>query len=183
MKSETRQPLRDLLSRVAWPAVEVALVAAYPNEADRVHRYRTVYERLVSLEPAPCNPVLRIEPCKDDHEQWLEVYGEDGSLREDGEMERFALELMPWSKWLGVAVPEELRRELGDPVIGAHCLYEMTVVGFDEETIQAEVEELSRRVRELEQMTPEEREKHLIPWEEVRAELMDRLTEEGASSA
>jgi hypothetical protein len=51
------------------------------------------------------------------------------------------------------------------------------VAGFDEETIQAEVEELSRRVRELDEMTPEEREKHLIPWEEVRAELMDRVKE------
>lgn len=132
---------------------------------------------MASLEPVPCDFVLRIEPRKDDHEEWLEVYGEDGSLREDGELERFALELMPWSKWLGVAVPEELRRELGDAAVVAHGLYEMTVAGFDEETIQAEVEELSRRVRELEQMTPKEREKHLIPWEEVKAELMDRLTE------
>ena len=177
MKSATSQPLRDLLARLGWPAVEAALIGAYPDEAERAHRYRAVYERLASLEPVPCDFMLRIEPRKDDHEQWLEVYGEDGSLREDGELERFALELMPWSKWLGVAVPEELRRELGDAEIVAHCLYEMTVAGFDEETIQAEAEELSRRVRELDEMTPEEREKHLIPWEEVRAELMDRVKE------
>jgi hypothetical protein len=177
LKSATTQRLRDLVGRVGWPAAEAALVEAYPGEAERVHRYRAVYERLVSLEPVPCDFVLRIEPRQDDHEEWLEVLGEDGSFREDGELERFALELMPWSKWLGVAVPEELRRELGDAEIVAHCLYEMTFAGFDEETIQAEVEELSRRVRELDEMTPEEREKHLIPWEEVRARLMDRLTE------
>lgn len=177
MKSATRQPLRDLVGRVRWPAVEAALVEAYPEEAERVHRYSAVYERLVSLEPVACDLVLRIEPRKDDHEEWLEVYGEDGSLREDGELERFALELMPWSKWLGVAVPEELRREVGDAEVLAHCLYEMTFAGFDEETVQAEVEELSRRVRELEQMTPEEREKRLIAWKKVEAELMDRLKE------
>lgn len=177
MKSATTQRLRDLVGRVAWPAVEAALVEACPDEAKRVHRYRSVYERLVSLEPVPCDFVLRIEPRKDDHEEWLEVLGEDGSLREDGELERFALELMPWSKWLSVAVPEELRRELGDAAIVALCLYEMTFAGFDEETIQAEVEELSRRVREVDEMTPEEREKHLIPWEQLKAKLMDRLKE------
>ena len=175
--SATRQPLRDLLDRVDWPAVEAALVEAYADEAERIHGYRAVYERLVSLEPVPTDLVLCIGPREDDHEEWLEVYGEDGSLREDGEPERFALELMPWSKWLSVGVPEDLRRELGDAEILAHCLYEMTFAGFDEETIQAEAEELSRRVRELDEMTPEEREKHLIPWEEVRAELMDRVKE------
>lgn len=50
------------------------------------------------------------------------------------------------AKWLSMAMPEELRQERGDAQVVDHCLWEMTVVGFDEETIQAQVEGLERRV-------------------------------------
>jgi hypothetical protein len=156
--------------------VEAALVGCYPGEAGQIDGYREVYERLVSLGEAPSDFMLRIEHRKDADEEWIEVYGEDGTSRPDGDPERFALELMPWSEWLGAVVPQDLLQKYSPAEIAAHCLYEMTFVGFDEETIQAEREELSREARELEQMTPEEREKHLIPWETIEADL-DRLTE------
>lgn len=130
---------------------------------------------LSETSPRPPGPGLGIEPHEDSEERWLEVYGEDGTLRDDGEPERFALELSPWSKWLGMGVPEELRQELGDAHVVAHCLYEMTTFGFDEESVRAQREELSRRIRALDEMTPEEREEHLIPWEEVKARLEERL--------
>ena len=172
-----RETLQDLLGRLEWPAVEAALLECYPREAAQVDGYRVVYERLLSLHETPCRLVLRVEPQKDDDEEWLDVSGEDGTLRDDGEPERFALEFTPWAEWLGVVVPEDLLREYGGAEVVAHCLYEMTFVAFDEETIQAEREELSREARELRQMTPEGREKHLIPWEEVMAGLTDPPTD------
>lgn len=62
------------------------------------------------------------------------------------------------------------------PDIIAHCLWEMTFFGFDQETIKEQGEELKRRAKELDGMTEEERKQKLIPWEEVRKEL-DRLTD------
>lgn len=165
------QRLEDVLGRLGWPAVKAALLECYPAEASHVDRYRPVYERLLSLPAVPSDFVLRIELRDDDDEEWMEVHGEDGTLRDDGELECFALEFVPWSEWLGMAVPEELRRELADAQIVAHCLFEMTTCGFEEETIQAELEELKRRAREVEEMTPEERAEQFLPWEEVMAQL------------
>ncbi len=167
--------LQDLVHGLGWGAIETALRETFPFEAGSLHRYKDVYELLASLPPSSSELVLGIEPHEDSEERWLEVYGEDGTLRDDGEPERFALELSPWSEWLGMGVPEELRRELGDAHVVAHCLYEMTTFGFDEESVRAQREELSRRVRALDEMTPEEREEHLVPWEEVKARLEERL--------
>jgi hypothetical protein len=44
MQSATRQALRDLLDRLAWPAVEAALAETYPEEAERMRAYQAVYE-------------------------------------------------------------------------------------------------------------------------------------------
>jgi hypothetical protein len=49
----------------------------------------------------------------------------------------------------------------------AHCLYEMTFFGFNEDDISAQREELRRCVDEIEAMTEEERREKLIPMEQV----------------
>ena len=173
----TTQTLDDLVRSVPGVEVEAALLDAYPHEAAHVRRFRSVYERLLASRPVPSRLVLRLEWCEDEHERWLSVYGEDGTLRDDGEPEGFALELMAWAEWLGIAVPEELRRGFRDVEIVAHCLSEMTTVAFEEGAVQAQRREIERRARRWEEMTPEEREEHSIPWEEVEARLERRLGE------
>ena len=167
--------LHDLVHGVRWDEVEAALLRLYPGEAEEVDRFRQAYERLAALTPAPSAFVIRFEWCTDELEEWLSVSGEDGTLRDDGEPEGFALELTPWSEWLGMAVGEEVLREYGEADIVAHCLFEMTAVGFDEETIRAQLEEIERRVRRWKRMTPEERAASSSTWEEVRARLEERL--------
>ncbi|TAM48214.1 MAG: hypothetical protein EPN55_00570 [Gammaproteobacteria bacterium] len=56
--------------------------------------------------------------------------------------------------------------------IMAHCLWEMTFHGFEQSEIQAERDEIKRRVEELDSMTEEERRKRLIPWEQVKKDLL-----------
>jgi hypothetical protein len=57
----------------------------------------------------------------------------------------------------------------------AHCLYEMTFLGFTEADITAQREELQRRVDELEAMTEEEKKEKLIPMEQVIKDIETRL--------
>ena len=48
----------------------------------------------------------------------------------------------------------------------AHCLWEMTFVGFDQETILGEKQAIIKRVEEIDSMTAEERKDKLIPLDE-----------------
>jgi len=69
--------------------------------------------------------------------------------------------------------------EIDPPTAGRHaaaelaalCLYEMTFCGFDEAQVLQQREELEASVRELVQMSEEERSRNLIPLEEVMADI------------
>ena len=52
--------------------------------------------------------------------------------------------------------------------IAAHCIWDMTFHGFEQWQIQETLYELKRRIEEIESMTEEERDKFLIPWNDVK---------------
>ena len=47
----------------------------------------------------------------------------------------------------------------------------MTFMGYDEQTITKEMSELEKRIADFEKMTPEERKKNTISWEELKKQL------------
>ena len=64
------------------------------------------------------------------------------------------------------------------PEILAHCLWEMTFMGFDQDTIREEKQELERRGNELKNMTEKERKEKLIPLEQMRKRFEEWKDEE-----
>jgi hypothetical protein len=89
----------------------------------------------------------------------------------------YAIELEPWSAWLGMKIDPDTLAKYSESEIVAHCLWEMTCFGFEETAIGAQRDELQRRVDEIDAMTEEERKEKLIPADEVLEKIVARRTD------
>jgi len=118
--------------------------------------YLSIFERLQSIEPVESNLEIVIShPYEDD---WWRVNGVDKN-EEDG---WYALDYLPWSEMLGMKIEKQTLTALKSHEILAHCMWEMTFWGFDEETIQ----ERSSRIS-MEHDAPS------IPWSEYIKQKKD----------
>lgn len=178
--------LSHLIGATDWIDVERSLLQQYPDALESAEGYRETFLHLRGLQSAAT--AMRICIRKTfrpglDNEPFLEIVGRDGKLNRDLEdfsylgmaedstyalsEAEFAIELDPWSEWLGMEIDRETLGKYQAPEIVAHCLWEMTCFGFNEAAIGAQREELQRRVDEVDAMTEEDRTEKMIPAEQV----------------
>lgn len=187
--------LKELVANTDWNEVKLSLLQSYPDAERSLAGFERVFDELLSLTPRRTRMRICLEEVFRegiDEEPYIEVFGKDGTLNKNlpdfrhfsktaskefaNSETSFALDLVPWEEWLGMELdPSTLDAYSGHDIV-AHCLWEMTFFGFDQETIKEQRDELRRRARELDNMTEDERKRKLIPWEQVRKEL-DRLAE------
>ena len=109
--------------------------------------YKTVYNNLLTME-VKYNKEMYIFVVEEkdyfEDEKYFNVLGLD---IKDGES--YAIEFMDWSDWLGSNVVEKSVEKLGSVIFVAECLKEMTFLGFEEERMTEEREELNRRVESI----------------------------------
>ena len=178
--------LSQLISATDWIAVERSLLEQYPDARESAEGYRETFLHLRHLSPVETTMriclLITFRPGLDD-EPFLEIVGRNGNLNRDSEdfsflgkaedstyalsEAEFALELEPWSHWLGMEIDLDTLAKHPASEIVAHCLWEMTCFGFDETAIDEQREELQRRVDEIDAMTEEEKKERLIPMEQV----------------
>ncbi len=172
--------LYDLIKETSWTDVKVSLLWAYPDERHNLLKYEAVFRELSRMSPQAS--AMRI--CLEESKGQVHVGGRDGSLKKDhgvpetiegaNEEVTFALDFTPWTQWLGMEIDATALTAHTGAQIVAHCLWEMTVVSFYQEKISDKLEELKGSIAELDSMTKEEREKRLIPAEEVFENLKKR---------
>lgn len=136
--------LIDALKKVDFDEIEYQLGRFCPSLG--VHGFKVAFDELCGLQPRDF-PGFKIEVTNELDEElrpYVHVCGIDDSD------EHVAISLTPWEMWLGAELTKKTL-ELTWPEIVAHCLYEMTFWGYDQETIRAEVAELDRRAREAEE--------------------------------
>ena len=174
-KEYATMKLIDLIRNNAWLTVESALLQDYPEEEKNLSGYEEVFNYLKSIPVSESSMAIEIKRVTDDFdkEEYADVSGKikaaDGETEE--QVESYALEFTPWSEWLGMAIDEDTLNRYTEPEIIAHCLYEMTFIGFDEETIQAERDKLKKQIDEIESWTDEEKEANTLSWEELKKRL------------
>lgn len=187
---------RDLLANTDWNEVRSSLTANYPEEKTALEQYQSVFDSLFRLAPRKTKMRICVEEVfreEIDKEPHVEVFGKDGTLNkylpdfhhfEDAagtefanSETSFALEMVPWEEWLDMELDAATLEAYSGSDIVAHCLWEMTFSGFDQETIKEQRDEIECRARDLARMTEEERRQKLIPWEQVRKKL-DGLIDE-----
>ena len=135
--------------------------------------YRKLYSYLLNKEVKSTGEVrilvaLLKDYLEDEDADYVHVCGYS-----DKDSTCYAIEFMNWSEWLGSEVVEKSVKVFGETIYVAECLKEMTFIGFEEEDITSEKEELDRRVEEIENGTAE-----LISGDDFFARLSEELGED-----
>lgn len=182
--------LSELLTSVSWADAKASLLWNYPGIEEAIESYRRAFSFLRNLNAvaSPMRLILRKTFREGlDEKPFIEVTGRDGTRNRDLEDFQyfgqsadseyantetdFSIAFEPWEQWLSMDIDPQTLQAYTASQIAAHCLWEMTFHGFEPSQIQAERDELRRRIDEVEAMTEEEKKERLIPWEQVRKEL------------
>jgi hypothetical protein len=126
----------EIVSRYAWPEVEPVYHRLYPKEKRRRKKPREAFDYIRSVKPADANMRIYIEFQDDEEGGYHNVSGKDGSLREDGEEERFGLFLVDWDEWLGMEIGADTLEKYSELEILCHIFWEMTWCGYSMEKVE-----------------------------------------------
>jgi hypothetical protein len=169
--------LQDLIKSNSWLSIELTLLQLYPDQDKMLDEYRSVFENLKSIEPGDSKMriVLTEHGCDPDDESEIKTYvdvsGQDDTKDENGRKISYAIEFTEWNKWLGMAITPETLKNFSELEIIAHCLYEMTFIGYDEEEIQEERKSLDKTIEEYKNLTEEEKKQKTISLDELKGRL------------
>lgn len=181
---------KEIVNRVEWENVRQSLITLYYKDIEipSLEEYFNVFNQINNMEEKDSEGMrLYVEKIKDDEgNEYIEVIGRNGKLqKESSDFEYFkdnideefanseityALEMTPWKKWLGMDVPITVIQNFNFPDIVAHCLYEMTFMGYNQDEIQDKLEELERRCEEVKNGTAK-----TISLEEFKEKFKDIL--------
>lgn len=162
--------LIDSLCDMEPETTDYMLLGVYHMYEDREFLDANLYSKSeLPAELAPLPDVLAVKGIDE-----LTVDETEQTARAIQLPQGYAFKLSPWCEVLGYEVNIANAQEVGAAAFCAAVLYEMTFLGFDEKTVDAERQKLYdsfREAEELDKLPPEERAKHLFSTEEVFAEL------------
>jgi hypothetical protein len=170
-----------LIKSYNWLSVELTLLKLYPDQDKMLDEYRNVYEKLKLTEPADYNELEIVLTEYDnytnfesDKETYVDVSGQKKIPNPNDITSGYAIEFLEWDKWLGMNLAKETTKNFTDLEIIAHCLYEMTFIDYDEETIQEQFKSLNDNLEEFKKLTEEEKEQKAISLDELKRRLDEK---------
>jgi N-acetylglutamate synthase-like GNAT family acetyltransferase len=169
---------KDLIRNNSWLGVEKKLLDLYPGEKFRISAYEDIFYRLQHMpgKKSDMSIVLGKEFDRDaPNGYYVGVSGrkKDNANDENEITPFYAIEFTPWDEWLSMEIDSNTISEFTELDIIAHCLYEMTFIGFDETKIQGKLNHLSKTAEIVENMTDEEKGK-LITIDKLISALEDK---------
>ncbi len=150
---------KELISRNKWEDVKATLLQLFPDQDELMDAYENVYKELLQREPVSSTYSIQIDPNTDEEytEEEFEVNCISDELDEEtGEEDWTDIELEPWENSLGMQISTKTIEEFTELEIIVHCLNQMTMLGFTEEDIRAEIQEQIAMLDEFEKLSPEE---------------------------
>ena len=128
--------MKMLFDRVSDADILRELFLEYPEEVSSTRGYRKALDEIHSLEPVASD--LTISP-NSLTTRWktrcMSCIGQ-----KPGDNETYAVEFMRWEEWLGSFVDTG---DFSDAQFLAHCLFEMTFVGYSNAEVCAELERIN----------------------------------------
>lgn len=139
--------LKELITKMTWEEVCNTFLSIYPDQKEGIIEYQTVYKKLCKKVPVKSKMVL----CFENHEsdEYIEVYGTNGTTRDDESLEQFTMSLTPWTEWLGSSISQKALDIFTYEEIISYCLFDMTFYGFTEAKIKSFGKELNKRSKDL----------------------------------
>jgi len=167
--------LKLLLQKYRWLSVATILLDLYPDEEKNIMGYQEVFEKLLLMPPQDSEMAIVVVHCKDefDGEEYVNVSGEYLHPKNEEETYSHAIEFTPWQEWLGMEIHPESLDHFTELEIIAHCLYEMTFVGFEQEVIQDEIKRIKDISEDYKKMTNEEKKANTTALEDLLKDLND----------
>jgi len=124
--------LKDLIKKYKWDDIFPVYIELYPDMKKSINSYKKVFNTLYSLKPANSKWSIVIEDCYDEEEKkhYAHVTGKNP---DPNKKETYSLCLMDWPEWLGMNISYKALRRYPKLEIIAHCLWEMTYFGNQED--------------------------------------------------
>jgi hypothetical protein len=165
--------LKKLLQTNSWLSVSAILLELYTEQEKNISGYEELYEKLLFMNAEDSEITICVENVEDDFdgEQYVDVCGKYLFPKNEEEEYSQAIEFTAWNKWLGMEISEESLQSFTELEIIAHCLFEMTFVGFEEEEIQEKLNALEQDVEEYKNMTDEEKKANKTSLEDIFKDL------------
>lgn len=164
---------KSLLQNHSFLSIEAVLFNLYPEEEKNSSGYRAVYEKLLLMPATASQMSIVVKNCKDDFdgEEYVDVSGIHQHPQSEEENYSYAIEFTPWKEWLGMEVHPDSIAHFTELEIIAHCLHEMTFVGFEEKDIQEELQRIDQISEDYNNMTDEEKKANTTTLEDMIKKL------------
>jgi len=173
LKNKSEKVLfKDIIKACTFKKVIEALTRLYPDQKKLLKGYKHVFETLTSMRPRYNKEGMVIDITKVGRGKNA-YFSVDGVCMEKEGRQSYAIEYMAWSKWLGMEVAQKVLQNIPKEDIAAHCIWEMTFMGFTQDRIRRQLNALKKRVRDV-----KEGKVKTIPYEEVIARLEERIKKE-----
>ena len=161
----------DLIKTNSWLSIEMVLLQCYPDEKKNIAAYEQIFNNLQLMEAVACGISIVVSTEQDafDESEYVNVSGRENNPKENPNKltDSLAIEFTPWNEWLGMDIDKDTLQDFTELEIIAHCLFEMTFMGFDEEEIQAEMDKLKDIADEYKNMSEEEKKENTISLDEL----------------
>lgn len=159
----------------------MTLLNLYPDQKESIDTYRVVFESLQLMEPAMNDMLIVLKECACDLDEeddsastYVDVSGRKLIPEPDSLTDSYALEFVKWENWLGMELAPETLENFTDLEIIAHCMYEMTFCGYDQDEIQDQLTSLNSTAEEYQNLSAEEKEQQTISLEDFLKEFDEK---------
>ena len=161
--------LKKIVESNNWLSAEMTLIKLYPNQIELINDYRNVFEKLQYLKPEANDMLIVLTEYLEDFEEnsdvenkYVDVSGRKLVIEENSITNSYAIEFVKWEKWLGMELAPETLENFNELEIIAHCLFEMTFFGYEEEEIQEQFESINDKIEDYRAFSEKEKKKKLF---------------------
>ena len=166
---------KDIIGACVFKNVKEALLRLYPNQKKNIKGYKYVFQtlRLMRLRYSKERMVIDISKVGRGRKAYFSV---SGVYAQKSRQQSYAIAFTPWSEWLGLEVGNQVLKKIPKNEIIAHCLWEMTFMGFTQDKIRKKLNALKKQSRDI-----KEGKVKTIPFEEVMLRLKSKIKKDNTN--
>lgn len=166
----------DLIKNNSWLSVELVFTQLYPDQETFISDYEKVFNELKILKPvdSEISIIVSNEIDEYDNEKYINVSGYDNSKTSSSNNEltdSLALEFTSWNEWLGMDIDQDSLKNFSHLELICHCLHEMTFMGFSQEEIKNELNQIRKTADDIKHMTEAEKKENFITLDKIKRQF------------
>lgn len=170
----------ELIKSQHWLSVELTILDLYPDQSGIIDEYRRVFESLQLIEPVNDEILIVLTQYDSDTDDdslpkstYVDVSGRKLKPEPNSITDSYAIEFVKWENWLGMTLAPETLENFSELEIIAHCLYEMTFCGYEQEEIQEQFASIKKTVDDYKNLTDEEKKQRKISLDDLKKKFED----------